>query len=546
MRQRSFFTSKAKSFFIPDLCFILLIAVYAFACWKGALQMSEHGVILDSDLQTYAQGMAGEAHPELFSRDPVLEDRNPANSIPNLQRMLAGIFLYNDDFAGALLAAGAIAIFVFYAGWYAYGRLVFRFPVLAAMLSLLMGITVWTGWGTFWGVNHSDPVPRVFFGALFPFLLLLAMQALTHPFLRPIAMLASGLGMWVHGISALNCGAMFFTAFFFIKSPGQNTIRHIANLLLCLLAFLMPVLYYLWPSLIQKKIFTNDELILFKELFSLRWQEDYSNFGKRLLDFFSISNPSLLILLGGLFSWFIIFGKGSERLKAISRMFPAFILALALVTAFCWLESRYAPELGRLSMGHELVRGIRFLTPLSWIMITGLLAVCVPRLFWRFSMLLLAVSLLLFTGDRQYVAAQYAISEFGGLSLPLHIQGIKEHDKASSEKKMLDMIKNSVPQGEAIFSDEDLMSIRYLALHPLVHTFKDGYVFYYNKDYPHSAEWLKMEKTLRSAPDAYVDAWLLSSAPWFISRKKDLGRLLAPHAQLVDQAGEWRLYKRNP
>ncbi len=505
--------------------------------------MSEHGAILDSDLQTYAQGMAGEKHPELFRSDPVLDRVSPANSIPNLQRWLAGLLLKNDDFAGALLTAGAICIFVFYSGWYLFGRVVFRYPVLAAMLSLLMGITVWIGWGTFWGINHSDPVPRVFFAALFPFLLILGVYAVRYPFLRPLTMLFCGLAVWVHGVNALNCGAMFFMAFLLLKNSETSFSSHLINLVLCLAAFFIPVLIYLWPSLAQGKSFSQEELALFHEFFKVRWRQDYSGFASRLFNFFSVGNPPFLILVGGLVCWALIYKKSKGLLKDLCLMYPSLLLAIILVIIFCWAESEYAPRLGRLPMGHELIRGIRLCIPLSWIMVTGLMALYLPRIFWRISLICVLAGILFFTSDRQYVAAQYFISQYTGIQLPLADRAGEEHAKAIEMKKLAEIVKQNVPEGEKVFVDEDLMPVRYLSLRPLAYAFKDGYVHYYNKDFPKSVQWLKTEKILSSS-DSVVDAWLETRAPWIISRKEDMVGSLLPYAELVDQAGPWRLYKQ--
>lgn len=539
-----FFSDKKETFFAADAVFILLIFLYALACWRGALEMSANGAILDSDLQTYAQAMAGEARPELFANDPALADRTPANSIPNLQRALASLLLQGDGYAAALLASGAIAIFVFYSGWYLFGRIVFRYPSLAAILSLAMGVTVWIGWGTFWGITHSDPVPRVFFAAIFPFLLLLALAGAKRPSLRPLAMLACGLAMWAHGVSALNCGAMFFTAFLLLKSPRLSWGGHFANLALCLAAFFIPVLYFLWPSLFQGRSFAADELALFQEFFSVRWQSDYSDFGGRLLRFFSLSNPPFLILLAGAGCWLLIIKNCKGNLKELCRMFPCFILALALVVCFCWAEGALAPKLGRLPLGHELIRGLRFCVPLAWIMMTGLLAVYMPNIVWRASLLAIAASLLLYTTDRQYAAAQLAVTKYTGISLPLSLSAEEERSRAEETRKLAEMIKKRVPEGEAVFSDEDLMPVRYLALRPLAYSFKDGYIHYYNKDYPRAAQWLKIEKITRSSPDASAEAWLESGAPWFVSRKAGAENVLAPYADFVESSGPWLLYKR--
>ncbi|MDE5833395.1 MAG: translation initiation factor 2, partial [Desulfovibrio sp.] len=239
IRQGSFAETKGHPL-LCDLVFLVCAALFAWLAMRGILEISADGAALDSDLQTYAQGMTAERYPELFAADPALNARTEANSIPNLERYLADKLAPDDNFAAGLLRAGAFAIFFFYAGWYAFGRRLLKYPSLAAALALCCGVTFWVGWGTFWGVLHSDPVPRTFFAAIFPFLLVFLLAALRVAWLRPLCMLATGLCMWVHGVSALNCGAMFFAAFLFIKPPNQTLPNHINNCALALIAFAAP------------------------------------------------------------------------------------------------------------------------------------------------------------------------------------------------------------------------------------------------------------------------------------------------------------------
>ncbi|MDE7241862.1 MAG: translation initiation factor 2, partial [Desulfovibrio sp.] len=242
---------KAPGLSLADILFVLGAALYAWLAFRGIVLLSASGTVLDSDLQTYAQGMARAFFPENFAADPILAHKGEANSIQNLQRWLAGLLLEQENFGVALLKAGCLAIFCFYCFWYALGRHLFGSPCLAALLAVCSGITIWVGWGTFWGVTHSDPVPRVFFAAIFPLLFWLALAALGRAWLRPVAMLACGCAMWVHGVSALNCGAMFFSAFFFLRAQGTGPAAHLLNLVLCLVAFLVPVCVFLSPSLTQ-------------------------------------------------------------------------------------------------------------------------------------------------------------------------------------------------------------------------------------------------------------------------------------------------------
>ena len=540
--------SARRRWFWDALC-LMLAACYAWAALQGVLTISAGGAHLDSDLATYAQGMAGAAHPELFAADPVLREITPANSIWNLERFAAGLLTPGDDYVRGLFRAGALAVFVFYAGWYLAGRRLFGSPALSALLPLLMGITVWVGWGTFWGIAHSDPIPRVFFASLWPFLLLAALAAWERPVLRPLAMLAAGLCMWVHGISALNTGAMFFLAFALHRPQGQRLRAHLGNCALCLAAYFTPVLAFLWPSLTQAQAFSPADMAVFQELFSLRWQEDYGRLGERLLQMVSFSNPVLPLLCGGLAGWLMVRRRGGEQARRLAAMYPAFVLALALVVLFSWAESRFAPEIGRLPLGHELVRGLRFLTPLSWLMIVGALACFWPGLPHAGRAALAGcamLTVLLLIHDRQHMAAQYTLSRLTGLPLPLRDDAMDALRAAATRREALDVLARLVPPGEAVFSDNDAdaMAARYLALRPAAHAFKDGYIFFYNKDVRGCRDWLRYHALMRQSPTGYLDAWLASGAPWLLSRRPQDRPLVEPHGDVLWKSGGWFIARR--
>lgn len=532
------------SWFFWDIIFIFFALAYAMLAYEGISDISGQGVVLDSDLQTYAQGMAGEKFPGLFAADPVLKDISAANSIPNLQRIAGNFFLDGNNFGLALLKAGACAIFIFYVGWYILGRYLFKRPVLAALLSLCMGITIWIGWGTFWGITHSDPIPRVFFAAFMPFMLILAIAGAAKPYLRPAAMFCAGLAMWLHGVSALNCGAMFFTAFLFLKPAGKSWLWHCGNLFCCLICFFAPVLYFLWPSLGQGSHFSPEEMDFFKNYFALRWREDYGRFGQRVLDFLNPAGAPAIFIIAGLVSWIAIRKKCHGRLKTFWKMCPGFALALITVAFFCWAETKYVPEFGRLPMGHELVRGLRFFIPIAWILIGGFFLCFVKPILWRVTLGVVVAGLLIFTTDRQYAAAQYAVYQHTGIKLPLVHDAEEYRARALKTEALMKKVAETVPKGEAVYSDEEIMATRYKALRPLAHTFKDGYVFFYNKDLQRSRQWLDAERIIRAAPRGYIRVWLRSGAPWLLTRKIEDMPVLERYGDIVLNDDGWILVRK--
>lgn len=502
-----------------DFLFVCLVALYCLLIWQGIVPLSGNGAMIDSDLQTYAQGMAASAQPNLFGADPVLHSSSPANSIPNLERWLAIKLAQGDDWAAGLLRAGCIAIFCFYAGWYFLGRWLFQAPALAALLALVCGITVWVGWGTFWGIAHSDPVPRVFFAAIFPFILWLAFAGLGAASIRYAACFSAGCAIWIHGISALNCGAMILACYLLIPVPDTGMRKHLLTLAFSTLAFLAPVVVFLWPSLSQEHKFGVEELRIFHDLFNLRWQEDYGHFSRRLADFFSPRSAAFPILLGACAGWIAIFFRGVGRTRLLCKTVPAFVFGLFTMAFICWAESAFAPRFGRLPMGHELIRGLRFLVPLAWLMCVGGIGAITGKWLRRLILAGCVLAIIPLAQDRQHQAAIYAFQHFTGLK---HSEKLaNEAREAADLRAVFDEVGALVPAGQAIYSPVDAMQIRYIAKRPLAHSFKDGYIFFYNKDVEGSRRWLKLEKAAHEE-DGILKAWKLSEAPWLLCPEKML------------------------
>lgn len=524
-----------RSFFpLADAVFLLACALYAWLALNGVLVLSANGLDLDGDLQTYAQGMTRAAHPESFVLDPVLNRPTPANEIPNLQRWLGAALAPGEAWGAGLLRAGALAIFVFYAGWYFLGRYLFRLPAFAALLSILCGVTVWVGWGTFWGVTHSDPVPRVFFAALFPFLLILFYAGLKRPVLRPPALLLAGLAIWTHGVSALNCGAMFFLAYACLKPENYPWKRHFYNCCLCLAAFFLPVCVFLWPSLTQRSDFSPRDLETFRELFDLRWRKDYSDFWPRLARFFSPASQIFPLALAAIPAWFVGRLKGAPKIRELCASIPPFCVALALVALFCRFESVYAYNIGRPPMGHELIRGLKFLVPFAWLLIVAAFSTIAGKRSRRLALCAVIILVALFNVDRQYEAAQLFVSRQTGLILPLVAEAETRASKAAAHREALLALNEIVPENELVYGDD--MGVRYFARRPLVHSFKDGYAHFYNKDVKGAEKWLYFESALKEGASGEKRVLRETGVKWL---------LLSPEASKNDELDAKTVWSKN-
>lgn len=541
------YTRQKSLISLADVAVLAAVLLFALFAVRGSVLMSAEGALIDSDLATYAEGMAGAAHPHLFAEDPMLYSRTAGNSIKNLERMLAELLTSDDAFAIGLLRAGGVIVVVFYLSWYIFGRWLFGRRDFALLLVAAVSITVWVGFGTFWGITHSDPLPRVFHAAVFPWMLMLAILAIEQAALRPLAMLLAGLGMWLHGVSALNCGAMFFLAFFFHCPKSLSLPRHVLLCLLSLMVFFTPVLIFLWPSLGIGQVFTAEELSAFYDLFALRWQEDYGHISESLLTLVSPGNPVAWLIFAGLAASLVTRFLPNVRAATLARMLPFFLVALVLVIAFSLIESQYAQALGRVPMGHELVRGVKFLIPLAWICLLAPLVFCLERMpAWVTKVLVCGafLAIVLISQDKQYMAAEYALHAQTGVHLPLTSKAQAVQEKAQKARAAVEAVKQFVPEGASVFCLEDsMMAVRYMALRPLVYSFKDGYAHFYSKDVRQTRIWLKYTRLLMEGEEGLGKALAQSGAVWYLSAKPE--KTMPLQGEKVWENEAWALWKRD-
>ena len=534
---------------LGDFLFCLFVATFAILAVHGSTVISGGGAIIDSDLATYAQGMAGSDHPELFEKDPVLHIKSSANSIWNLERCIAVWLTPNDNYAVGLLRAGGVIIVFFYISWYIFGRWLFRRRIYGLLLSILVSITVWVGFGTFWGINHSDPLPRAFHAAFWPWCLMLAIVAYDKIMLRPLAMFVAGLGMWLHGVSALNTGAMFFMAFLLHKPKDVRVSSYFGNMFLCAVSFLLPVLIFLWPSLLQKHSFSQDDLYIFQEIFKIRWNEDFGNIFGTLVELFSFKNSESFLIYVGILAYIVWRLVSTEKERIVVKMIPGLVLGIFCVVIFSIFETKYAATLGRVSMGHELVRGVKFLIPLAWISICGFLIFLLRRLpstiIFAF-VCAVTVLVVCLSQDKQYIAAQYSLSEIIELKLPLYSKAKLMREEAEAAREALEKIQKFVPAGEPVFCLTDsMMAIRYLSMRPLFYTFKDGYVYFYNKDLEGAKQWLSHTKDFISNNGIKVDIIRNQKIKFILIHKDFLRDMNLDKLNNIWENNMWILYSNH-
>ena len=530
--------------FLADLLFVLCAALIAWTSLQGCVELSSSGAMFDSDLGTYAQGMAAREHPEYFVNDEVLKNVTHHNSIWNLQTKLGELLTPGDAYAVGLMRSGSLCIFLYYIAWYAFGRALFGRPAFALLLVLVQSITCWVGWGTFWGITLENPIPRVWFSALYPFLLWGCMKALAKPNLQPLVMLACGLSVWVHSISALTVGAMTFLAFFLFKPEKISLLTHCARSLAGLVLFFIPVLAFLWPTLSEEHVLSSADLEILTSVFSIRYAKDYGAPLQQLINYVTNYTLKMPLFPAALVALWLVRKKGSAQLGTLVRLYAPFVLAIILVVLFSFAEGYWARQQGHMPLGHELVRGARFLIPLAWIvLVAGVYCVVGTRkLPVRCLACCILAALLVFSADKQLIFALHTLHLD---SISIHKQEIDSYAHEAQQKtEAFAALKKYTNVGDVVFCNQPEAGIRHLALRGIAYSFKDGANAFYDRDVDRGRKWLKYTGMMHQSTTSYIDAWLYSGVQWLLSDRVQDSSLLEKYGTIVWKNQSWLLVRK--
>ena len=130
---------------------------------------------MDSDLATYAQAMTHALHPDFFRFDPVL-----SNEFARCRYQQSGKACRNPAMPGDNVAVAfpgrRFGHLHFYCGCGTYWGAGSKARPFPPCFPCYAGITIWIEFGTFWGIKSFRSIPRVYFAAIFPLLLLFAWQ----------------------------------------------------------------------------------------------------------------------------------------------------------------------------------------------------------------------------------------------------------------------------------------------------------------------------------------------------------------------------------
>lgn len=469
-----------------DGLILSLFLIYALLLFLGVIQDNYPNMLLKGDAGNTASFAAGFDHPELFQGDMLLND--PKNimvySTFNVffMRLLFPL-LKSYTLAFAILIP--IQIFFNLTGFYLFGRILFGSRLWGIALTTLLSIPVLINLGESWGIS-IDPVARFNFQAFLPFILCMVLVWRSTPARWPWIMAALGIMFYLHPVSTPCWGATIWLSLFFMTPREWNFWKRMGYMIamgLIFVAVAMPYVVTYLSNHVQGK--SQNYNLVYTTIINY-FPENLLNVPAALGVFIDlmVRNGILPGAILGLAVTLVLRRTNRDPLK-ISLIWVSGIVLMSVVVPF--VTHTYEQTFGLIPMETEMVRAIRYTIPFMLLFILwGIYEIslrvrirAVLQTFLATGMIVILVSRALLTGPTETL--QKAVScLFRGQFICINL---------SDYDLVLQAVKTKVPEGAPIyvtFANRSILSygmpLRYIAMRPLVYTFKDRGLLVYSND----------------------------------------------------------------
>lgn len=449
---------------------------------------------LGGDMAVYASIAAAQDDPGLFAHDPFLSNEKNINSYNMIFfpiiRELKTVF---GSYGTACLFLLPFFILIHLIGYYVLGNSIFRNPWAGFYTSLIVSVPVSTYYDD-WGI-FLDALPRFLYQALLPFLLALSIVRGRNPNWWPVILSGLGILNYVHPVST----PVWIVAIMiglWISADGADIwkkTRMMALAILILVIILSPFLANYFNSTVDGTSTSEDYDLVMSVLKDRFFMMRDAGLIDVLLNFLS-SRMGLVFdlvwyLVLALAAGGIIYGAKwyeSSGLFPSIRQITAWMIGILIAGAVIpAIEQAVFARLREIPPEFELLRTLRFMMPLILLSAMCFLWIVKDRYqnqlimshsASRISINIFFMILLIAWGGRGFAlridfrAAVYQNIRCWGkaeIICPLS-------DKSPDLIGVLNVIRDETPIGSSIFSEGEILAIRYYAFRPLMYTYKDG------------------------------------------------------------------------
>jgi hypothetical protein len=474
-RQRVQQVTSHRSF--PKACDIAMGLLWLLLGWVmfiGRYQGQFPFMDLDSDASQIASFAAAQGNPDAFVGDFLLNDPRNYNFYFTLQIPLARLMA---SVVGDIGLALIMPLPLLYAlqgfGFYLWGRTLFghRFFGLLFSVAVLPVIRI-VETADYWGARGFT-TPRDWFQAILPYILVLALTKAGTRRGRFLVMGLTGLLIYVHPVSTPPWACAIWLGLWW-GLPNSMSLRQkaveMASLAGVFLVLSAPFFSrFLWGGK-QDPVPVEDVLLVLK----YRYQAGYWDLSLVLKEVIRIAHTSGTLYFSTLGAYLLWRRRSSlrPRLLVVASWFAGLVL-LGIIAV--WVDHTLAELAGRVPVQLDLVRAVRYLFPLGWML--G---------FWGFAQLVLnvgnvAVKSISFATSMAFVISlfvRYPMPDFLSPGWALIRSGTLFPAAAAPTplQGAIDAVKRVTPVGSRFFATnmQDAAVLRYQGLRPVVFSYKDG------------------------------------------------------------------------
>lgn len=458
-------------------CFLILAGLFFLGRWNGLKPF----VDLQGDAAYVSSYAASLDHPEAFKTDDLFNQPENFGYYVSLQvsfiRFLQGIL---GDMGTAFVVLLIPYVFLQLAGFYVFGRVLFKnrfFALLLAILSLfLVNTQTWDYWGVFY-----DPQPRMLFQAVYPWLLSLVILSLEKRRLRWLVFALLGFMIYLHPVSTPTVAFAIWFGYLVTKPQGVKWSRHLLDLALFGIIFFVCAIPFLMQYLGNRDISRSVQvdyatgIAFYKEVFPTT---------------FELRTTQALMILGAVSSGLVplaylgtiaVVRSGKERARL--KLLLAWLGGILIVClGFSALEQQLEFRLKILPVLIQITRGFRYAVPLLEALILWPLAIWWQRTSFaitrRLALVVTGILVLVFCALRFPTTFEYPIPDYRFKSFECFARGQFTCSDAAlaDQAEMIEYIRTQTPPGSRFVSipPTDIGgAIRFQALRPLAFDPKD-------------------------------------------------------------------------
>jgi hypothetical protein len=462
-----------------DIVFSLSWLVLGWLCFIGRYRGEYPFLSLDSDTAQVASFAAARmAPPGHFAGDYLLADPRNYAFYSTVQIPIATyVTRVVGDLGLAFIAPIAVLVAMQGIGAYFFARHVFESRTFATFFSVsaLSVVRLWP-LSDYWGIRGYT-TPRDWFQACLPLLLLLVLKHASSEKWRFALMALTGLMTYVHPVSTPPWAlGIWLSLWFFLPSAWTHR-KRVTHMVLYGSAFVLVALPFVLSFVGSSGLGAPIPPKAILEVIKVRFSAGYTDLGlafRSLLAGTWQSGALLLVVLGsGLLTF--------HRQWRVLRWQAICAWTAALVTGTCLLpliDHTVADALGRLPLEFDLIRGIRYLFLLAWLIGLGGLAQLAKR-GGKLAIAAPAVG----AGFVAFTLFYFPPSDFLEQGTTLASTGTLLPPMRPPTDRQKALSAAASRSDDAIFmasSTEDALALRFFSRRSVVYSYKDGGSFGYS------------------------------------------------------------------